>query len=317
MEVLDHCLGQLMELADRRRAALVVLGDHGFGPFREKICVNELLRQQGLLQPASHADAFRHRVARTAWKVRKWLHRRSQRGGTAALRRPLAALAPLDWRRTRAFAVHGELSALVYLNDAERFGRGPIASPRQREQTEAETIAAFREARHPVTREPLFESAYAARDRLGCDPITRGWPDVVAIPAPGFHTRTKFGSRFSAGKGQLLFADSTLTGTHRRETALMIRSPFAAGRQIAEMRDVAPTILRLLGQPPAAHMSGCALDDSAGRRVDPELLAGQHGVQFAAKGTALGGARDAGTEEPSSEDRQIVENRLRDLGYLE
>src|SRR5205823_2120644 len=89
MQVLDHCIGQLIELADRRRAAVVVLGDHGFGPFREKIYVNEILRRHGLQHLASPAAAWRHRAVRTAWKFRKWLHRRTQGGSTAVVRRPL------------------------------------------------------------------------------------------------------------------------------------------------------------------------------------------------------------------------------------
>src|SRR5205814_9068839 len=123
---------------------------------------------------------------RTTWKLRKWLHRRTRGGSTAVVRRPLEGLAPLDWQRTAAFAVHGELSALVYLNDAKRFGRGAIRSSRQREQAEADALAAFREARHPVTGEALFEDSYATRERFGCDPIARGWPDVIGIPTPGF-----------------------------------------------------------------------------------------------------------------------------------
>jgi predicted AlkP superfamily phosphohydrolase/phosphomutase len=292
-----------------------VLGDHGFGPFREKICVNELLRSRGLLRLASLADACRHRAVRTAWKVRKWLHRRAQSGSTAALRRPLEALAPLDWRRTMAFAVHGELSALVYLNDRERFGRGPIATPRQREQTEADALAAFREARHPVTHEPLFESAYATRERFGHDPVARGWPDVVAIPSPGFHTRTKFDAGILRS-GKLLRGDPTLVGTHRPDTVLMIRSTMAAGRKAADMRDVAPTILSLLGQPPGKQMTGRALGDDAGQGA-AGVVASRSGIQVALQEEAARQPDSSPVGETENQDRGIVENRLRDLGYLE
>jgi predicted AlkP superfamily phosphohydrolase/phosphomutase len=329
----------LIELADRRQAAVVVLGDHGFGPFREKICVNEVLRRRGLQRLASRASTWRHRAARTAWKVRKWLHRRTQGGSTAGVRRPLEALAPVDWRRTAALAVHGELSALVYLNDTMRFGRGPLATPRQREQAEAEAMAAFRESRHPVTGEALFEGAYATRERFACDPMARGWPDVVAIPAPGFHTRSKFDAR-----GQLLFADPTLTGTHRRETVLMIRAPWAAwgtrpgvarevlrcaqkdrgtqkdappqddSRATVEMRDVAPTILGLLGQPPGEHMTGHCITD---RGAVPGGVEIHHdrAARPAARPVAAPG--HAASSSPAGPEQRLVEDRLRDLGYLE
>src|SRR5262249_46590837 len=136
---------------------------------------------------------------------------------------------------------------------------------------EADTIAAFREAHHPGSGEPLFERVYAAREHFGCDPIERGWPDVIAIPMPGFHTRSKFdGSR---GNAALLRGHPTLTGTHPRESVLMIRAPQMAGamtpgsRHVVEMRDVAPTILGLLGLPPGNAMTGrCLVDGIVGWR---------------------------------------------------
>ncbi len=324
MEALDRCVGQLIELAERRRAAVVVLGDHGFGPFREKICVNEVLRRSGLQRLTSRTAAWQHRAARTAWKLRKWLHRRAGGGSTAGIRRPLEALAPVDWRRTAALAVHGELAALVYLNDAQRFGRGPLATSRQRDQAEADALAAFREARHPVTEEPLFDHAYATRGLIGCDPIARGWPDVVAIPAPGFHTRTKFDTA-----RRLLCDDPTLTGTHRRETVLMIHAPGLActvplrgvqsTRPVAEMRDVAPTILALLGQPPGTQMTGRSLLAGAGHLADPSA-----GTRRAQRETHLAACLDGRPAAPqesclelSGREHRVVEDRLRDLGYLE
>jgi predicted AlkP superfamily phosphohydrolase/phosphomutase len=299
---LDRCLGDLLDLAARRDAAVVVLSDHGFGPFREKICLAELLGQRGLLRYALASQRLSYCVSRAGWKLRKWRHRRQQGSSTASVRRPLPALAPIDWQRSLAFAVHGELSALVYVNDAARFGAGPIATPQQREAAETETIATFREARHARTGEALFTDVYATRERFDCDPIQRQWPDVVAIPAPGFHTRTKFDT-----PGKLFLDDPTLTGTHRREGVLMIQSPAAViGQQhVADMRDLAPTILHLLGLSPSSHMTGHVLCDMIGQ-ASPSCAP-------SCAAPALGVSKPI----LSHDEQAVVEQRLRELGYLD
>ena len=48
---LDHAIGTLCELADRRGAAVVVVSDHGFGPCLGRIDVNQILVDAGVAQP--------------------------------------------------------------------------------------------------------------------------------------------------------------------------------------------------------------------------------------------------------------------------
>ena len=304
LAALDDSLGELMELASRRKAAVIALSDHGFGPFREKITLPELLARRGLLKlPGLGAKATYH-LRRGGWKLRKTLWRRLRPGcSTAQLTRPLDSLLPVDWRRSVALALHGDLGGMIYLNTPERFGSGPVGTPRQREQALADAAAAFREARHPETNERLFVEITDTASRYGIDPVEKMWPDLVAIPAPGFHTRHKFDAA-----PQLLRGDPTLTATHRLEGVLMVHAAgVARGRsQTAELRDVAPTILHLLGMPAPARMSGRVLSEilsgaapaPAGQSIDDSPAAFQ-----------LAGITDA--------DQVCVEARLRDLGYLD
>lgn len=303
LRALDDSLGELLELASRRGAAVVTLSDHGFGPFREKITLPELLGARGLLKlPGWGAKAGFH-LRRGGWKMRKILWRRFRPGcSTAQLTRPLDSLLPIDWRRSVAMAMHGDLGGLIYLNSRERFGSGPVNTPRQREQALADTMAAFREARHPDSGERLFVDVSSTSSRFACDPVERMWPDLVAIPAPGFHTRHKFDAA-----PQLLRRDPTLTATHRLEGVLMVNSPgVATGRsQTAELRDVAPTILQLLGMPVPSRMTG---------RVLSEMLSHDAPARAAERVESpavfqLAGITDA--------DQVCVEARLRDLGYLD
>jgi predicted AlkP superfamily phosphohydrolase/phosphomutase len=299
LHALDQSIGELAELAERRCAGLVVVSDHGFGPFRGKISIPELLAGRGLLSRSRLARRIGHRLSRAGFRARKWLSRRRRPGAsTSALRRPLGMLAPIDWRTSRAVALHGDLAGLVYLNTPARFGRGPLTIPRLEDETLAETLVALRDARHPETAEPLFVDAYSVHERFGIDPLEFQWPEIIAIPADGYQTRTRMESH-----GELILADPQLTGTHRLKGVLML--PACARQSVprqAEMRDVAPTLLTLLDLPCPDSMSGRSLLPSRQRRADDfHPLPLPH------------------AEPPllSSSQQSLVETRLRDLGYLD
>lgn len=243
---LDDCLGELMGLAQRRDAAVVLVSPYGFGPFREKITLSELLRRRDLLQVARGSARLGYRLSRLAWKIR-------QKIVPQPACQAVGGLLAVDLRRTRAVTLHGQSAALVYLNTPERFGTRVLTSGRQREQTIAELLAAFGEARHPVTDEPLFEEVYLTAARFDCNPLARFWPELVAIPASGFYTRHRLDRN-----RHLMRTDCSLTAGRTGEGLLMVRAPQVVLGEpcIAELADVAPTVLALLGLEPAASMTG-------------------------------------------------------------
>lgn len=304
LRALDDCLGELMELAARRGAAVVALSDHGFGSFRGKITLAEILAQAGLLFWPRGGAAAGYYLRSGAWRMRKYLYRRFQPGcSTAQLTRPLDSLLPIDWRRTRALAMHGNLGGLIYLNTRRRFAAGPLKTERQREQALAEVLHAFKSAIHPETGEPLFVEVFGTAERYGVDPLEKLWPDVLAIPTPGFHTRHKFDAR-----PQLVRADAAMAATHRSEGVLLLHAPGVRGgdHAAAELRDVAPTILRLLGIAAPRHMSGQTLRGMLAGNV-PRVRSEAYAAQPA--GLELCGITDA--------EQRSVEARLRELGYLD
>ncbi len=304
LRALDDCLGALMELAAKHGAAVVAVSDHGFGPFRGKITLAEVLSGAGLLRWPRGGAAAGYHVRRGLWRLRKLVYRRFNPGwSTAQLTRPLDSLLPIDWRRSTALTMHGNLGGLIYLNTPERFATGPVRTSRQREETLADVIHAFETTTHPETGEPLFEEVFGTAERYGIDPVEKLWPDVVAIPAPGFHTRHKVDPR-----PQLVRGDAAMAATHRLEGVLLLNAPHATPgvHRPADLRDVAPTILEMLGVGVPAQMSGQALDHvlcGAGTRV------ASHESQPPHRELQLSGITDA--------DQVCVEDRLRDLGYLD
>lgn len=305
---LDHCVGELCELADRRAAAVVLVSDHGFGTFCGKICVPRLLEQRGLLTPAGPLARSAYRLSRWQWKVRRWAHAQQRPGqSTSAMARPVESLLPVDRQRSAAVALHGSLGALVYLNTPLRFHGGCIRGDGPYDQAAAETLSALRDARHPTTGEPLFQQAYLTRDQFHVDPLEPMWPDVVGIPADGWHTRNKL------DRGQQpVREDVSLTGTHRREGIFTVCAPGVAPvvGPAADLRDAAPTILHLAGLPPGGWMSGRVLPFVCGSSAipRPHFLRSQPAV------TLRQASADRSQTGPMTGD---VARRLKDLGYLE
>ena len=142
------------------------------------------------------------------------------------------------------------------------------------------------------------------------------WPDVVAIPAAGFHTRSKL----DLVPG-LMQSDPHLTGTHRSEGVLLIDAPGVRTGQglTAEMRDVAPTILHLLGQF-AGEASHLVLDNRDGYPTMPGRVLHE---AFECRTPAISIPRPAPPAPVaiaaaiSATEQACVESRLRDLGYLD
>lgn len=301
---LDRCLGELLEMADRHGAGVAMLSDHGFGEFREKICVSELLRRNGFLAEGL-PSRLSYTAARSAWKMKKWARKQfNPRLNTANLVRRPRMLLPIDWRRSAATCLHGNLAGLVYLNTPERFGRGGLTSESQRERVSGEIVEMFLQATHPDTGEALFEDAYSSADRIDCDPIEARLPEVIATPSPGFHTRQKFDPT-----GRVMRGDPSLTGTHRKAGVLMLGVPAATigQRHQASLRDVAPTILNLLGLGGGKEMQGEVLTEM----IDATATSTEPGrqVPVVAHRHATLATAEHGTEK--------LTQRLQELGYLE
>jgi predicted AlkP superfamily phosphohydrolase/phosphomutase len=308
LRTLDRAVGELLELADRRRAAVAVVSDHGFGAFEAKISVSELLLRARLLNRRTWPQAARQWYGRSLRRARKWVYRRRHAGAsTGLLARPLESFSEIDWARSLAVALHGNLAALLYLNSRERFAAGPLRDERQKRAALARVLETFEAARHPETGARLFDDVFSVAERYGCDPLHENLPEAIAVPVAGYHSRTKF----NAG-GAMLAGDPTLTGTHRLEGVLLLDAPGVrpGPRQTADLRDVAPTLLALFGHAPPKQMTGRVLRDWFQQSVFTPQAPSPSPVQDPAHSPA-------GPHVYSKEDETTITDRLRQLGYME
>jgi predicted AlkP superfamily phosphohydrolase/phosphomutase len=314
---LDRAIGSLCELADKRGAAVMVVSDHGFGPCLGRIDVNQILIDAGVAQREGMVRKLTRRADQAVDRLRLWNDKRGDpKARSASFATSVSAQFPFDWKRTIAFAPHQDTAAMIYVNSPARFGSTrncpPLFTPREVDEARNEAARALIDARHPETGDRLFPRIIQTAETYGVDPAREGYPDLIAMPDAPYWVRTKLG----AGRGWVS-SDPNLPGTHRPEGVVAIAGAgVAPGRYLqADLIDVAPTILRLLGQPIPDHIEGTPIgaiktapatataNSFTPSRLDPpqEPLEGPHRRPF----------------EYTPEEQAIIEQRLADLGYLE
>jgi predicted AlkP superfamily phosphohydrolase/phosphomutase len=294
------------------------MSDHGGAIFnRGQTYMPALLRELGLLVEARRPGS----------RVARGLRRGVQAGGEAlhwALPQQLkmrlynhpltrglverffarSLTAGNDWSRTRAYCYYWETAPWVNL--AGREPQGLVSPGAEYEGVRDLLIDALGGAWDEATGEPAVERAYR-REEVYSGPCLEYMPDVGVW----WNRRVPlYGPLRLAGRDVRLVAQGMdvagITGGHDPLGSLALSGP-GVDRGVslagARIEDLAPTILALLGQAAPAHMEGAPLGGvrpPATGAVLPEEVAAPLG------------------EEPAYApgEEQIVDERLRNLGYL-
>ena len=326
--LLDEAVGELMtELADERTLVLLV-SDHGFGPLKKALFLNQWLAEHGYLtfqspqalSPGNQIKSWVNTALRQAvhWLDRPWMSAIKRMAfdllpGLKGKLHSSMAYATVDWRRTRAYG-SGTMGN-VYLNLRGREPLGIVDPGTEYEAVRSQLIAELKALRDPDTGSPVFEDVYRRED-IYRGPYLDLAPDVVGLLDPTYHVaavdwRPAGGSVIASLEDDLLFVGD-LTGQHDMEGILIAQGPgIKPGAEVQGIGiiDVAPTILACLGEPVPADMDG---------RVAAELFAGSLRTVSA---TALQLADVPPEEESgdgySAEEADEVAARLRGLGYID
>jgi predicted AlkP superfamily phosphohydrolase/phosphomutase len=311
---LDQAIGRLCELADRRSAAVLMCSDHGFGPCLGRIHVNRILIHAGVARLPGWAGRIRRRTLKAGDRLRLWGQKRDNpRARSASFDQSLTAQYPFDWKRTLAFAPHQDTAAMVYVNCAARHGglktAAPRMTPRQIDEARTAAACALAEAKHPEKGSPLFPEIIETGQAYQLDPEREGYPDLIAVPDQPYWVRTKL----SSGRAWVE-PDADLPGTHRPLGIVALAgADIATGRHLkAQLTDITPTILALLGLPVPDHVEGRPIVEPTPSAANPSHSPTRHDL---AEDPLEGPHRPS--FEFTSEEQKIIEQRLAELGYLE
>jgi len=311
--ILDGAAGALADAAGD--GDVMVVSDHGGGALEGVVNLNAYLEQRGFLAYRGGSAALGRRAVSRVFDLRRvfpesartWVKRR-----LPALRErayDATTFTVVDWERTRAFA-YGTFGNVV-INVRGREAEG-IVDPEDYEAVRAEVAEALRELRGRDG-EPIVAAVHRRED-LCYGPEISKVPDLIV----------EFEEYRWLGKGNLQSRSDSLwdrieiessnhsyVGSHRTEGIFSLTGPSAAaGRSVtADIADIAPTILYLLGQPMPSDLDGRLVTEA----LDTALLE-QRPPEYSDEESEVLVSQAEGY---SPEDEAAVEERLRSLGYLE
>jgi predicted AlkP superfamily phosphohydrolase/phosphomutase len=309
---LDSLLARLLAQLDSDTTVLL-MSDHGHGPVRHFLYVNNYLAQLGYLKfkPCSSTRlkhlAFQLGLTpRTVYqallrvglgKLRRTLDKR--RAGRGLLKRFFLSFADVDWSRTRAYSI-GYIGE-VHVNLRGREPRGTVERGAEYERVRDELIAALRELKL-ADGTPLVEHMWKKEEIYHGAHLEEA-PDILFLPR---NLETIAFGDFEFGSNKVIEPSYGVSSSHRMNGIFV-----ASGAGIskagqfagAQLIDLAPTILHLLGLSIPPDMDG---------RVLSPILADTRAIQFGSTSESHPTSAEGYTAE---EEAQVIE-RLRDLGYI-
>jgi predicted AlkP superfamily phosphohydrolase/phosphomutase len=234
----DELVGQVVDKL-REGDMLMVLSDHGFTSFRRGVNLNAWFLANGYLALKPGTDGS------TEW------------------------LRDVDWSRTRAYALG---LAGLYLNVKGREAQGIVAPGEEAQRLKDELIARLSglrdEERSCVGIRELFDTA-----KLYQGPYLGEAPDFIVGFNAGYRTSWDCATGMASGP---VFEDNVKawSGDHIVDPRIVPGIFFCSEKidtQDPGIVDIAPTVLRLFGHEPPAHMDGRPLFEGRPGRSRPAV----------------------------------------------
>ena len=317
-QYVDTKLGRIVDTLDED-TTLIVMSDHGFGPFHKFIHVNNWLMQQGFMAIRSGASSqVKRRMFNAGFSPMNVYDKMMQIGlgglkrgvvrgqGQGMLKAFFLSFEDIDWRRTQAYSL-GNVGQ-IYLNVIGREPFGCVRPGEEYERLRADIIRRLEMLRDPETSELVVETIYRREDIYHGDFLEQA-PDIVFLP----RRLEYFGfGEYEFGSHKIIEPmQRGISGTHRMNGIFMAYgADIRPGAQSegASLYDLAPTIMHLMGEAVPDHMDGRVLGEvitDGDREVARRQWKEDHG-----SGSAVGGAG------LSVKDREVLAERLRSLGYV-
>lgn len=308
----DAAIGDLMARAGRDCDVLIA-SDHGFGGAGDRaVYLNRFLANRGWLEfegrrggrAAGLAKDLALRLVPPAWQGRAF---RTFNGRLADGMESRARFGGIDWSRTRAFSEELNYFPSISINRRDREPHGQVGDD-EYEATCKEIAAQLLAWREPETGEPVVQRVWH-RSEVYDGPWVEHAPDLLlemaecngfsycTMPSrgqPGADTRRLAAHELVGGKR------FSMSGSHRPDGMFILAAKGAeAAKGDADIADMAPTMLAACGLPVPESMEGRSLLPPPGTMRLPPLPEPTVEEEFYSAG-----------------DEQVLEERLRALGYL-
>ncbi len=299
------------------RDTLLLMSDHGSCGYWRHVFLDNLFLRHGLLRYRRDLLVSLRRLlfhlGATPANAMEWLSR-------LRLRNLIRRLVPqdrriratnvvslgsaIDWSRTAAFPFGG--AGQIYINLKGREPQGCVDRGAEYDAIVERVIRALSDLKEPLTGESMVAEVLRKED-LGADLLDPLVPDLYVRWA---HDRYGDFGGVGIHKGLMTSIQTEFSGAHSMRGIFLAVGPLFRRNFIlkgARIIDLAPTILYLLDLPVPADMDGRVLHEA----FLPDLLEGKP-LRFEDHGS--GGREREHTF--SQEEKDLVEERLRSLGYI-
>jgi predicted AlkP superfamily phosphohydrolase/phosphomutase len=304
---IDDTLGKMLEHCGPA-TTVFVMSDHGFGPIRKAVYINKWLADEGFLVSGSNPwrrkmrTGLRSLARRLGITKERWHQVLGAQATKVA--QELGNTIRIDWSKTRAYS-NGSNTIQINLKGREPYG---IVNPgSEYEETLSQVIERLAHLRDPETGGKAAKAVFRREEICGGPHVQRA-PDILMLMADEGYAAHKcdvdvdhvFELPGWRNGDHTLEGVLVATGNHMKKGTTIVR---------AGITDLAPTILYTMGVPIPDDMDGQILTDLfEDEFLDSNLLATARPFESAHKGLGYG--------EPS-EDREIILERLRGLGYVD
>lgn len=298
-EELDRAIDALAEWAGRD-GHIVVVSDHGFGPWEKTVNLNLLLEQWGYLKlPAISKITRLGVVAGTGQRLaRRLLPRNVLQTAKSRVNQGI------DWKQTRAFASHVAEQG-IHVNELGSLPKGWLRSSDADAVTD-QLIERLQGCNDPADGKPIVDRV-VKREEVVVGPYAQRAPHIFPFCRD---QRYELSDTLAAASFITDHRDRPW-GYHHEEGVFIAAGPGirpAPALNGLDIVDVLPTALHAAGYPIPNNLDG---------RVATAILGGPAATQpvtIAHDDTSV----EAGHEYPfSSEEERLIEDSLRGLGYLE
>lgn len=316
-QYVDAYLSRVIETLDRD-ITLVLMSDHGFGPFHKFIHVNNWLIREGFMRLRSGLrPALKKRLFHLGFTPMNvydtlmqlgfgGLKRKVVRGqGQGLLKTLFLSFADVDWTQTAAYSL-GNVGQ-IYINLAGREPEGSIQPGVEYERLRDDIMQRLGQLRDPSTGEAVVEAVYRREEIYHGDQLAYA-PDIVFMP----RRLEYFGfGEYEFGSNQIIEPMKRgISGTHRMNGIFLaygdnIRPGMTLEK--AHITDLTPTILYMMGLQPPSHMDGRVLREIFQDNFQPALMKPPNKWQNDSTNNGQG---------LTEEEKEIVAERLRNLGYV-
>ncbi len=316
----DEALGRLLDRIDDDTSVLI-MSDHGAGPSHRVFYVRSWLEANGYLARKDSAESTLNlrkgavSAAKSLFAIgKKFIPKRIKKRLKSRLGRDkyiaMRLYFDVDWQETTAYSEG--VCGNIFVNLKGREPHGIVEPGEEYERVRGDIIAKLMEVKDPETGKKIVKQVHR-KEELYSGPFLDNAPDLLVEGYPEYHCRGDSFMKESSAGNEAFFCDAPMSGSHKINGAFLALGPhFKRGYCLsdAEIIDIAPTVLYLLGMDIPETIDGKVLTEG----LDEDYVR-RNPIRKSKEDEVDGGM--SGKDVYSAHEKELIEERLRGLGYLE